>query len=196
MEFQPGEARQVIKFNPVEKSFTDIGPDFSEGLKWSRGTISQSSFIYCPPVDFDHGILKIDTNTDTVTELDVNLLPERGDYRWRSCCAATLDGCIYFIPSNACCIMKLDPNNNDAISSIGDDVGGRKYKFEGTVVGIDGCVYDIPYYSKCILKYDPINDITSFVGEVAEKYFMCSGGLWEDMDVFTHTPAGMVKVKY
>ena len=126
----PGEARQVIKFNPVDKSITDIGPDFGEGLKWSRGTISsQSGFIYCPPVDFDHGILKIDTNTDTVTELDVNLLPEQGDYRWRSC-AATLDGCIYFMPSNAC---QIDPNNNDAMSNIGDwYMGGRKYKFEGT----------------------------------------------------------------
>ena len=100
------------------------------------------------------------------------------------------------MPRDARHIMKIDPNNMYAISSVGDDLGVESCKYNGTVVGIDGCLYGIPSYSKCILKYDPINDITSFVGEVAEKYFMCSGGLWEDMDVFTHTPAGMVKVKY
>ena len=61
--------------------------------------------------------------------------------------------------------MKIDPNNNDAISSVGDDLGDYRYKYIEIVVGIDGCVYGIPTYSKRILKYDPINDITSYVGE-------------------------------
>ena len=38
--------------------------------------------------------------------------------------ALALDGCIYFMPARAHHIMKLDPNNNDAImSSLGDDLG-------------------------------------------------------------------------
>ena len=50
-----------------------------------------SGIIYCPPCNKDRGILKIDTNTDTATALNVNLLPERGYYMWESC-ALALDG--------------------------------------------------------------------------------------------------------
>ena len=136
-----------------------------------RGAITDSGIIYCPPYDI-RGILKIDTNTDNVTELDGNLLPERGGWMWRSC-AAALDGCIYFMPYNASRIMKLDPNDNDAMSSVGDDLGYYDNKYIETVVGIDGCVYGIPKTTS-IVKYDPINIITSFIGEEAD-YFWCTG---------------------
>ena len=34
----PFNARRVVKFNPLDKSFTEIGPDFGEGgYKWMRG---------------------------------------------------------------------------------------------------------------------------------------------------------------
>ena len=172
----PYHARRVVKFNTIDKSMTLIGPDFGDGyrFKWNEGAISGSGVIYCPPEDNDRGILKIDTNTDDVTELDVNLLPERGSNLWASC-AAALDGCIYFMPHNARRIMKLDPNNNDAMSSVGDDLGYGFNRYIGTVVGIDGCVYGIPCNFKRILKYDPINDITSFVGEKADQNFQCNG---------------------
>ena len=70
--------------------------------------------------------------------------------------------------------MKLDPNNGDAMSSVGDDLGRREYKYNGTVIGIDGCLYGIPYSSNRIVKYDPINHITSFFEEEGED-FRCSG---------------------
>ena len=168
----PWEAASVAKFNPVEKSITHVGPDFVGGTKWYRGAMTDSGVIYCPPYDDDRGILKIDTNTDTATELDRNLLPEQGVMLHSS--AAALDGCIYFMPSVALRIMKLDPNNNDAMSSVGDDLGGG-FIYIGTVVGIDGCVYGIPFGSKPIVKYDSINDITSFVGEKFDEGFGCKG---------------------
>ena len=172
----PSRARRVAKFNPVNKSMNFIGPDFgNQQRKWYKGAITESGIIYCTPYGSrNHGILKIDTNTDTVTELDRNLLPERGGCMWLSC-AAALDGCIYFMPTYARRIMKLDPNYNDAMSSVGDDLGRYGWKYIGTVVGIDGCVYGIPYNSKRIVKYDPINDITSFVGEKADEAFRCNG---------------------
>jgi len=154
---------------------THIGPDFGDGRKWSSGAITDNGIIYCTLEDsFDRGILKIDTNTDTVTELDANLLPEQGGCMWISC-AVALDGCIYFMPTNARRIMKLDPNNNDAMSSVGDDLGDG-WKYSGTVVGIDGCVYGMPYHSYKIVKYDPINDTSSFFGEEPGiNIFKCSG---------------------
>ena len=191
----PESARQVVKFNPVDKSITYIGPDFGGRSKWISGAITENGVIYCAPWDEDRGILKIDTNTDTVTELDVDLLPERGYGAWESC-AAALDGCIYFMPADARRIMKLDPNNNDAMSSVGDDLGrthgGRKYG--GTVVGIDGCVHGIPRKTKRIVKYDPINDITSFIGEKADKDFWCeeNGALGRDGCIYAVTIYGRV----
>ena len=32
----PNSARPVVKFNPVNKSMTHIGPDLGDGLKWGR----------------------------------------------------------------------------------------------------------------------------------------------------------------
>ena len=171
----PFRASQVAKFNPVDKSMIHIGPDFGEDiLKWRGGAITNNGIIYCVPYEGDRGILKIDTNTDNVTELNVNLFPERGNRLWMSC-AAALDGCIYFMPGFASHIMKLDPNNNDEMTSVGDE--SSEYYCIRTIVGIDGCVYGIPEYSKHMLKYDPTNDTTttSFLGE--EFYRFHTGGV-------------------
>ena len=175
--FIPDSTPRVVKLNPIDKSMTHIGPDFGEHewqSKWFRGAMADNGIIYYVPYSRNRGILKIDTNTDTATELDVNLLPEQGWDMWTSC-ALALDGCIYFIPLNARRIMKLDPNNSDAIASVGDDLGRDSDKYSGTVLGIDGCVYGIPKRSTRILKYDPINHVTSFVGEEADKEFFCTG---------------------
>ena len=138
--------------------------------------MTDSGVIYCSPLDEDCGILQIDTNTDTVTELNVNLLPEDATFLWESC-AVALDGCIYCMPYMADRIMKIDLNNNDAMTSVGNDLGDGEDKYSGTVVGIDGCVYGIPYDSELIIKYDPINDTNLFVEEVADKCFDCTGDI-------------------
>ena len=110
---------------------------------------------------YRHGVLKIDTNTDTVIELDAHLLPEQGRCVCVSCVTA-IDGCIHILPCNARRTMKVDPNNNDAISSVGDDLGRGSCKYIGTAVGIDRCMYGMPCYTNRIVKYDPMNDITAF----------------------------------
>ena len=157
----PFRARRVVKFNPLDNSMTPIGPDFGGEWKWLCGAMTDSGVIYCPPGDISHGVLKIDTNTDTVTVLDVNIFPEQDGWMFASC-ALALDGCIYSMPLNARRIMKLDPNNGDEMSIVGDDLENKGNKYCGTVVGIDGCVYGIPFQSTRILKYDPINGITSY----------------------------------
>ena len=168
----------LVKFNPFDESITHIGPDFGGNIKWFKGAMADNGIIYCPPYYSSRGILKIDTNTDTVTLLNANLLPEQGNDLWESC-AAALDGCIYFMPYNAHRIMKLDPSNGDAMSSVGNRLCRmivRFCKYSGTVVGIDGCVYGIPHKVSPIVKYDPMNDVTSFmIGTEADKYLNCSG---------------------
>ena len=47
---------------------------------------------------------------------------------WESC-VATRNGFIYFMHNDAHRIIKLDPYNNDAISSVGDDLGHGYFKY-------------------------------------------------------------------
>ena len=99
----PFKACQVIIFNLVSKSMTRIGPDFGENRykKWYTGAITGSGIICCIPKFYGRGIVKIDTNTDTVTELDRNLFQNKviicGDHVLS--CAATFDGCAMLVES-------------------------------------------------------------------------------------------------
>ena len=86
--------------------------------------------------------------------------------RW---CAGALakDGCIYYFPSlNHSCngvrtlydprrILKLDTNNGDSLSLVGDDLRlhCQKYDNKGAVLGDDGCIYGIN--NEQILKFNP-----------------------------------------
>jgi hypothetical protein len=138
----PFDARRVVKFNPLDKSLTEIGPDFGGGgNKWRCGVLANTGSIYCAPFSADR-ILKINTNDGTVETLDDVELPETGRYLWWSGALAS-DNSIYYMPFDARRIMKLNPAN-DSLSSVGDDLGEGEDKYMGTVVGNDDCLYGIP----------------------------------------------------
>jgi streptogramin lyase len=162
----------IFRPNPLDKSFTEIGPDLGDGwAKWKCGVLANNSSIYCAPFLADH-ILKIDTIQGTVETLDNVRLPETGINLWRSGALAQ-DNHIYYMPFNARRIMRLNPDN-DSLSSVGDDLGEDEAKYTGTVVGSDDCVYGIPNAATHIVKFDPANpDTTSTVGEEAWAFFEC-----------------------
>ncbi len=170
----PSHARRVVKFNPLDKSLTEIGPDLGDGeFKWQCGVRANTGSIYCAPALAFH-ILKIHTNDDTVETLDNVELPETGVGLWESGALAP-DNSIYYMPASARRIMRLNPDN-DSLSSVGDDLGGG-WKYTGTVVGNDNYVYGIPGEEAArIVKFDPTNpETTSTVGEEAEGWFGCVG---------------------
>jgi hypothetical protein len=116
----PCMARRVVKFNPLNKSLTEIGPDFGIGqLKWKCGVLANTGSIYCAPYGADR-ILKIDPIQGTVETLDDVELPETGDGLWQSGALAA-DNSIYYMPCHACRIMRLNPDN-DSLSSVGNDL--------------------------------------------------------------------------
>jgi hypothetical protein len=173
----PSNAPRVVKFDPLVKSLTEIGPDLGEGEgKWMCGVLANTGSIYCAPFCAEH-VLKIDTIQGTVETLDDVELPEIGDCLWESGALAP-DNSIYFMPSKARRIMRLNPDN-DSLSSVGDDLGGGLNKYRGTVVGNDDHVYGIPDEATRIVKFDPTNsDTTSNVGEEAEEQFNCGNGVF------------------
>jgi hypothetical protein len=189
----PAHARRVVKFNPLDKSLTEIGPDFGDNEgKWYCGVRDNTGNIYCTPYLAFH-ILKIKTNDDTVETLDDVELPEPGRGLWQSGALAT-DDRIYFMPYDAHRIMRLNPDN-DTLSSVGDDLGGEGGKYSGTVVGNDDCLYGIPEDATRIVKYNPADpDTTSTVGKEVEGGFCCSGNgvLGGDGYIYAANDAGQV----
>jgi hypothetical protein len=188
----PCDARRVVKFDPLDKSLTEIGPDFGEGgYKWMCGVLANNSSIYCAPYCADR-VLKIDPIQGTVETLDDIELPETGYDLWQSGALAA-DSTIYYMPCNARRIMRLNPDN-DSLSSVGDDLGEGGYKCSGTVVGNDDCLFGIPDEATRIVKFDPANpDTTSTVGEEAEELFECDKGvLAGDGDIYAVNKYGQV----
>jgi hypothetical protein len=173
----PSCARRVVKFNPLDKSLTEIGPDFGDDLaKWTCGVRANTGDIYCAPCNAEH-ILKIKTSDGTVETLENVELPETArNSSWVSGALAQ-DTNIYYMPYNARRIMKLNPDN-DTLSSVGDDLGIGYGKYIGTVVGKDDCLCGIPYDNTHIIKFDPTNsDTTHTVGEEARFGFECGNGV-------------------
>jgi hypothetical protein len=168
----PSDARRVVKFNPLDKSLTEIGPDLGEGLmKWYCGVLVKNGSIYCAPYR-SNSILKINNNDGTVETLHNVDLPETSDGLWWSGALAA-DNNIYYMPSSSRRIMKLNLDN-DSVFSVGDDLGQGVLKYSGTVVGNDDCVYGISYATTRIVKYNPADpDTTCTVGEEAEEVFEC-----------------------
>jgi hypothetical protein len=189
----PSSARRVVKFNPLDKSLTEIGPEFgNRGCKWMCGVLANTGSIYCAPFFAEH-ILKIDTINVTVETLDDVELPETGSYLWASGALAA-DNNIYYMPACARRIMKLNPDN-DSLFSVGDDLGIGRYKYFGTVVGSDDYLYGIPQDATRIVKFDPSNpDTTSTVGEEADEDFDCTRNcvLAGDGDINAANSSGQV----
>jgi hypothetical protein len=150
----PCGALRVVKFDPLDKSMTDIGPDLGDdGEKLLCGVLANTGSIYCAPFRADH-ILKIDTIQGTVETLDGVELPETGYNLWMSGALAA-DNTIYYMPYYARRIMRLNPDN-DTLFSVGNNLGGYgRCMYKGTVVGSDDYVFGIPYEDTCILKFDP-----------------------------------------
>ena len=170
----PFNARRVVKINPADKSLKEIGPDLgADGMRWICGVMAGNGSIYCIPY-YSGKILKIDTVNETVTLLDTEL-PERGMARWISGALAH-DGCIYFMPQDARRILKFNPEDESAVS-VGEDLGGQRYKYSGTVRGNDGYLCGIPFYSNLIVRYNPADRSMTLLGEEADEYFNCSNGV-------------------
>ncbi len=173
----PNDACHVVKYNPIDQSLKEIGPNLGpRSTKWMGGVLSsKNGCIYCAPYG-SSSFLKIDTIKGVVETLD--LAAEESGYGMWGAGTLALDGCIYFIPHFAKRILRLNPED-ETVTSVGDDLGGSLYvyKYLGFVCGIDDCLYGIPFASQRIIKFNPENQSTSFLGIESIKNFMCGNGV-------------------
>jgi hypothetical protein len=188
----PTNARRVVKFNPVDKSMTEIGPDLGNAeWKWRDGVLADNGSIYCAPLNSNQ-VLKIDTINGTVTTLDAQV-PQNGNFMW-STGALAMDKCIYFMPAHAHRILKVNPED-DSVNTVGDDLG-EGFKYSGAVAVNDGSIFGIPHESSTVIRFDPVTELISSVGEEAEEELLCCTGVLVNGYIYaaSHENHGLIKI--
>lgn len=144
------------------------------GLPFGSEVLTPGGIIYAVPYNHNK-ILKIDSNTDTVSQF--------GDfssgslYRY-SCAVLAPNGFIYVLPGRSTNILKINPSN-DTYTTFGDlsVMGTSSSKWGGACVAPNGCIYGMPCGTNKIIKINPKTDeITLF----DTPYTVPSTGLWQD----------------
>ncbi len=142
-----------------------------------------------------------DESTRTVVSvLDVSeSLPHIGGiWMWISGALAS-DGCIYFMPCEAQCILKLDPVD-DTFTIFGEAHGlgasgviGNAYRYKGTVADRNGYVYGIPIGTARILRFNPANGRIQFIRTRDCVDFSCfHGAIMNDDFIYLIKDNGVV----
>jgi len=144
--------------------------------KWLGGAIGEDGAIYGMPSDCSC-ILRINPHTDecyTFGESILSKLTEEHGYsirqlknKWQGGILAPRDGCIYAIPSDAECVLKIDTNPSDknrgiindddriSLLNIENDFMSNKKvtdKWQGGFLAEDGNIYAIPENADRILR--------------------------------------------
>ncbi len=174
----PFDAPRVIRFDPRDKSLTEIGPDLSDAgtaKKWKCGVKAIGGTIYCAPY-MAKKFLKIETARGTHPDSAVRILQtaplpeEYAESMYTSGALSLEKDAIYYMPARARYILKLVPNIEDSKVTLSKasekDFGGAGWKFE-TVCGEDGLIYGIPAGGASrTINFDPENASVSNFNEI------------------------------
>ncbi len=190
----PTNARRVVRLNPEDNTWVEIGPDLGPApWKFRSGILASNGCIYCAPLNANK-VLKIDTASGSVDFLDA-LLPETGDFMWSSGTLAA-DKNIYFMPAHAHYILKINPED-DSIESVGPDMGGGSFKYSGVVAMPDGTIFGIPHESPTVIRFDIVTQLVTTVGEEAEEELLCcTAVIGPDGFIYaaSHENLGLIKI--
>lgn len=151
--------------------FCAVGHDISKKVDaFYDAVVAKNNFIYFIP--FRHNkVVKFNPIDDSLVEIG----PPLARLRFQGA-VCTSDGNIYCIPCYGKQVMKIDVNNNDNVSFIGDRFHGG-WKWKGGVVvgeGEEEKIYACPYSARKILEINIANDSTHLLdtdlGDVGGKY--------------------------
>ena len=160
----PHSARRVVQFHMEDKSMKEIGPDLGDSSwKYMRGIKAGNGNIYCPPFNA-HYLLKIIPREEKGQDAEVQLLEVEQlnvgyKINWQEGVLAN-DGCIYYFPCFGDRILKLDPNDDDSLSFVGEKLCSG---IVAAVLDGDGYVYVIS--STQIIKFNPAENSVSHIGK-------------------------------
>ena len=103
----------------------------------------------------------------------------------------TDDGCIYYMPFHASHILRLDPNNSDSLSLVGENLGYADYGV--AVLSNDGFIYGIPSGGLNLIKYNPRTNSTDIIEEaLRDNHFYLGGVTAADGNIYSLNEYGQV----
>merc|ERR1712232_732635 len=125
----------------------EIGPVLGDGTdeSYANGIRVTNGSIYCLPYHAEH-LLKIipeegqKAEVRVLKEQEIPSKDSEGEIVFLDVGALANDGCIYYLPFNRSPILKLDPNDGDRLSLVGEEIDGV---FSAAVLGNDGYIYGI-----------------------------------------------------
>lgn len=152
---------RIWKIDPLANTVSEIGINFNTNSTWGW-----LAYAFCPQNNCIYGvylqgtnnnkILKIDTNTDTVSLLSTSLaLPNSTDICYYGATYDPKSGKVWFFPiSIKFQIASLDPNNNDSIATHGTYSGSNGPRYLGACLGLDGRIYSTGWTYNDFFVYD------------------------------------------
>ncbi len=162
----PYTATGVLRIDPKTDNVQVLGDFPIGGYKWHGGLLAHSTgVIYAFPAHANE-VLCVNTNISDEENDDsswrVSTIPIQyheedestlgQQYKWLGG-AYGADGCIYGMPSDATCILRIDPLKNEATTF--GRVSPLKNKWQGGVLSsVDKCVYAVPADMDNILRID------------------------------------------
>ena len=188
----PCSAHRVLQYNIEEKRLKEIGPNLgaSEG-KYCKGIRADNGSIYCLPYNAEY-LLKIIPGEGKDAEVKVLEDGFQPEYRYRWMAGALADnGCLYYLPygNGATRILKVDTNNGDNFSLVGEGYIGSCYRIG--VFGHDGCIYGIS--NRRIIKYNPADNTELYVNKGLNNFYSFVGGvLAHDSNIYSANKYGQI----
>ena len=164
---------RIWKIDPYTDTVTEIGVNFN-----TNSTFAWNSYAFCPENNCIYGIynrglnnnnvLKIDTNTDTVSLVNSGLrLPNSTDGCYWGATYDLKGKKVWFFPTSIKFqIASLDPNNNDAVTTHGTYSGANGPRYLGACLGLDGKIYSPGWAFNNFWVYDIATNTRSQVGSL------------------------------
>ena len=192
----PTSAHRVVEFHVEHKSMKEIGPDLGdETCKYLNAIKANNGSIYCMP--YKKNFLKITPGKGQSAEVQIlegkqilrgnaEVQIRRDDFYWESGALAD-DDCIYYLPCIGGHILKLDPNNSDSLSLVGEEM----YEgFKAAVLG-NGYIYGISLGG--IIKFSPTDHSLTHIGGTFEEQHSWAGGvLLGDGNIYAANDYGQI----
>ncbi len=171
------DIRDTIAYNQG-KTYTETVSYISHNFSTSQanypsyGVLAPGGIIYYIPWA-ERRIYKLDTNTDTITTLDISSIAT-ASRNWGGSVYHYLTGYIYAVPAYVGGILKLDPRT-DTCTTIGS-LSTSAIQYLGCSIGINGCIYGGPMNATQVLKLDPYTDTISYIGSTYSGEGKWEGG--------------------
>mmetsp|Transcript_22579 Transcript_22579/g.25893 ORF Transcript_22579/g.25893 Transcript_22579/m.25893 type:complete len:337 (-) Transcript_22579:172-1182(-) len=172
-----GNAGKILKIDTNAGATSDTAVstiDIPDGLTdgaystWVSGDKAADGKLYFMPLESTH-ILRIDPNDDSMALVGNKMEGGSDSFKYGGT-VATPDGCVYGIPAFSTRIIKFDPANPDATTTVGAEAD-TDFQCSGGVLAEDGNIYAMKNLGG-ILKIDVSNDTYSIINIdlVTENY--------------------------